>query len=810
MAESFGHLLHRFRARARLNISELAEALGADRKSVAAWEAHQRVPRDRARLIDLAEVLRLSPSETEQLIIAVRHHRPSSYRDGLLAADSGPFDSPPPVAPPADPVTSQQYTPLPVPLTSFIGREQEVARLRAALLHDVRLLTIIGSPGVGKTHLALYVAAHLSDSFADGVYFVSLAPIADPELVVATIAAELGLGEDGSQQLVKQLTQYLQHKRLLLVLDNFEQVLAAGVGLAELLVACPQLKILVTSRASLQIRGEQQFPLLPLGLPPQETPESIERLLIYPAVTLFLDRAGAIKPGVTLTSENAAAICAICTDLDGLPLAIELMAARINLFPPQTMLDWLRQSRLHLLRGGTRDMPPRHRTLSDAIQWSYNLLDHQEQVVFARLSVFVNGCTFEAAAAVCSADRSGNLLDAVIALIDNSLVQQRLDGMGQPRLAMLETIREYAFACLLDLEAVETSRYQHLRYYLQLVEAAESQLSNQQQGVWQDRLDAEHGNLRAALQWALERREIEFALRFGGVLWRFWQVRGYLSEGRRWLTAILDLRSPADGDCRLMALRANALNGASMLARIQGDYDQAVRLLEESLSLWRQLGDKSGIAIALDALGFILHQQGQFEQAQQFCTESLTIFQELNDRVRMAHALNDLGFILHNQGQHEQAKVSFTESLAIGQAVGDHQGNVFALFGLGFVAYSQGDYPAAREHLQRSLLVQHQLGNKLLYVYAQCLEVLAGVAIKEGRPSQAAQGLGAAEVLREQLNVPLPPAYRPLYQQVVQALHAILGEPGFSEAWAAGRALTRDQVLAYALDALMIECAIGD
>jgi len=609
---------------------------------------------------------------------------------------------------------------LPAPLTPLVGRQQEVEAVCALLRHpEVRLVTLTGTGGVGKTRLGLAVGTNLLDDFADGVCFVPLAPMSDADLVIPTIAQALGIKEAGERTFADLLHAHVRDKRLLLLLDNFEQVLAAAASLSALLADCPQLKLLVTSRAVLHLHGEHEFPVPPLALPDlAHLPES-ETLAAYAAVTLFLHCAQAASPGFQATPANIRAIAEICVRLDGLPLAIELAAARVKLLPPQALLTRL-EHRLQVLTSGARDAPVRQQTLRNMLAWSYHLLDAQEQQLFRRLSVFARGCTLEAVEGLYTAlgEMPADVLDGVASLIDKSLLRPSEQEGEEPRLLMLATIREYGLEVLASSGDMESTLRAHAHYYLRLAEDAEVEIGGPQQAAWLNRLEREHDNLRAVLQWSLEQagnkeaieseRSMETALRLGGALRSFWVVHGHISEGRSFLERALAAREGIEAP-----VQAKALIVAGHLAFIQSDYDRAEPLFQQSLALYRQLEDQPGIAFALSLLGSVAWTKGHMTAARALTEEALVIARQVDDMERSANALFILGLVSSSQGEYDRARALFEESLAIHRVSENKRGIVHALSQLAQVLLvSQGDQARVSPLLEECLALSQEVGYK--------------------------------------------------------------------------------------------------
>ncbi len=775
-------------------------------------------------------------------------------------------------------ISNTHFNNLPVQLTSLIGREQEIAAVCTLLRRaDVRLVTLTGPGGIGKTRLSLQVATELLDTFTDGVCFVPLATISDPTVAVHFLSHLLGL----EHQFVRQQTfeehmnyvkVFLRDKHFLLLMDNFEQVVSAAPYLTELLSGCPKLKILVSSRATLHVHGEQAFTVPPLSCPRRTHLPALEELSQYSAITLFLQRASAVKPDFALTRTNAPTVAAICRHLDGLPLAIELAAARIKLLPPQALLQRLTH-RLSVLTSGTQNAPARQQTLRNTIAWSYNLLGTVEQRLFQQISVFVGGCTLEAVESIfgASGDEAGQILDGAASLIDMSLLQQIEQEDGEPRLVMLETIREYGLEALAASGEQELTRQAHAAYYLTLAEKAEPKIGGPHQAAWLERLEREHDNLRVALQWLIDQGSSELALRLAGALRPFWAVHGPFSEGRGFLERALALNNEV-----ATPVRAKALFAAANLAFIQSDYDRAEELCEESLKLFRELGARPGIAFSLYLLAWVRRDNASQDVA--LVEEALEIFKEIGARELIAWCIYTLSFLEGARGEYARAYTLIEESLALNRDIGNKRGIAHTLTNLarirlvslddkageaavhslleecltlfrelddkdglafscslrGQLALRQGDTATARSLIEESISLYRKMGsrqgiaeslnqlarvaivqeeNNIAYTYfkeslaiamemkrkaltASCLEGIARVGTSQGKFVLATQLWGLAEALRATIGVPITPIDRAEYERSVANACVQLGEKVFANAWAQGQSMTPEQALA--------------
>jgi predicted ATPase/class 3 adenylate cyclase len=725
-------------------------------------------------------------------------------------------------------------TNLPQQLTRFIGREREIDAVKG-LLADTRLLTLTGTGGMGKTRLALQVGAEVLEAYPDGVWLIELAALSDAGVVPQQVAAALGVREEPGRPLPDTLIDALRPKRLLLILDNCEHLVEASASLAHaLLRGCPELHVLATSRAALGLVGETIWRVPSLAAPDPHQHETVEQLTQYLAVQLFIDRARESRPGFKVTNATAPAVAQLCYRLDGIPLAIELAAARVRALSVEQLMERL-DDRFRLLTGGSRTALPRQQTLRAALDWSFDLLSDQERALLRRVSVFAGGWTLEAAEAVCGGVGEWEEgLDLLTALVEKSLVGFEEPG-GEARYRLLETIRQYAHERLVESAEVEALQDRHQQYYLRLAEAAEPQLTGPDQTRWLARLEADHDNLRAAFDRTTAGNGGEAALRLAVALWRFWYVRGYSSEGRERLALVLSKAVAVDPT----ASRAKALNGAGALAFLQGDYGAARSLYEESLAIWRALGERQGIAASLGNLGLLAHRQANFAAARTLHEESLAIRRELGspqgiaaslsslglvadsqgdsaaaralheeslairrelgDRLGIAICLNNLGNVAQAEGEYPAARALYEESLAIKRELGDRRGIATSLNNMGNVANEQGEYLAARALFEESLAIRRELGDQL--GAAESLEGLGELARATGRPARAIRLWGATSAVRERIGAPLTPEEHADQERLLAAARAALGEEAFAAAWAAGRAMPLEQAIAAALEA---------
>lgn len=691
------------------------------------------------------------------------------------------------------PSPAARLTNLPIPLTTFIGRAKEIAALKE-LLPKTRLLTLTGAGGCGKTRLAIQVATDLVNAYQHGAWWIELAVLTDGALVPQSVAKALGVREIPTQPLIETLTNHLRSRELLLLLDNCEHLVRACAELTEtLLSACPNLKILTTSREVLGIAGETAWRVPELSLPALAHFPTTATLMEYDGIRLFAERAAAATPNFRLTEQNASAVAQIASRLDGIPLAIELAAARVKILSVEQIAARL-EDRFRLLAGGSRTALPRQQTLRATMDWSYGLLSEQERLLFRRLSVFAETFSVDAVEAVCVGE--GIERDDVIALLSSLaakslIIADQLDG--EVRYRLLDTVRQYAREKLLESQGAEQMRDRHLNFFFKLVEEAEPKLKSPEETLWLERLEREYENLRAALEWAMAKASVEVRLNFAANLSWFWTVRGYYGEASAWLDSALTGSSNASA-----STRAKALHALGWAVNARGDYGRALTLFEESLALYRQVGDRSGIAFVLNALGVWASFQGDDAKAKPLYEESLALRRELGDKWGIAQTLQNFAFIALEESDYARAEALYKEALALWRELGDIRGVARMQSGLAKIAQRQGDYEQAAALGTEALSQLLEVGDK--WSFAQGLEGFATLATARGEPERAARLFGTAETLRESIGFPLVPSERVNYDLDVAAVRTQLDQATFNAAWAEGRAMTLEQALEFVLE----------
>lgn len=849
--QSFGQRLRQRRKALDMTQEDLAGCVGCSQTAIRMIEHGQRRPsRQVAEL--LARCLRIPEEEQAPFVALARQTLPAQPAPGATEPQDG-----------AGPARQTEPGNLPARLTALIGRAGDVETLRKLLLRkDVRLVTLTGAPGVGKTSLAIEAAADLQDhpDFPDGVFWVALAAITDPDLVIPSIARMLAVEDTGSGPLAATLKRHLRQSRMLMLLDNFEQVVEAAPAIADLLESCANLKVLVTSREALDVHGEREFSVHTLPLPDRRALAAqggmgLETLAANPAVALFVERAQSVDRNFVLSEENALDVAAICERLDGLPLAIELVAARTRILPIANLLQRLQgeheQARLNLLSGGARTQSARHRTLRDAIGWSYDLLTPTEQLLFRRLGVFLGGFTLPAAEAVCNAasDFQPDLFEHVSQLLHKNLLKREhtpggtREGNGEPRFSMPEMVREYSLERLGETGEKEELRLLHAEYFLAMASSFDLVMVGENEKVLGLRIDSDYDNVRAALAWTLENRAVDMALPFGLSLSRYWEIRGHYSEGRDWLQRIISAQSISaekdpDAACKLAWLRLRAgrlslymtdyatarslledslavateqgieslIGSASgslgILAWLQGDHAAAEPLYEVCLKIHEQSKNMSAVANTTWALGTIAAERGNFERAENLLKHSISMAKEIGDTYVASGSLRDLGVTLCYKGEYREASGYIEQGIALAREAQFRVGVNWAMSALGFARLGQGDYTRAEELFRESLRLaktidKHKIPDSLEGL-AEVEFVLAEGGKAQARLQRAATLLGAAEAIRGAMKSKIIPVRAPSRGRLVAEVRSRLGPETYEQAYRLGEAMSFEEVLSLA------------
>jgi predicted ATPase len=775
--ESFGDMLRRHRHARRLTQAELAERASLSERGISDLERGLKRPQ-RATVQLLIETFGIAPDVVEEFETAARTR---------VAVSEVAHNGPP------------KHN-LPAGVTTFVGRSSEIDRLLQVLDSDpsdvrsARLVTLVGAGGMGKTRLAVEAARFVVDRYTDGVRFVELAAVRDPSLMPQLVAAALPVREQPGRTLVDTLVASIRDMEVLLILDNCEHLIQASAEHAAMLLrACPALRILATSREPLRIDGELMWRVGPLSLPPVDD-QQIDVALRFEAVQLFVERAQSVVPEFALTPRNAHAVMDACFRLDGIPLALELAAARVRQLDIEQIAALL-QDRFRLLVAGNRTAPERHQTLRATVDWSYELLSEAERRLFERLAVFSGGWTLQAAEGVCAGDvlAPTNLLDLHGQLVDKSLVlTDRTDPRAPLRYGMLETLRQYAQEQLVTGSNADAIALRHVQYYLAMAEQAELELRGARQVAWLERLEVDHENLRAAWRWSVQHRA-DLAMRLAAALWRFWELHGHLTEGRRCLDETLNLVDSANSQNDMYA---RLLNGAGNLASTQGDFGRARAFHEQALAIRRSIGDSRGVGGSLNNLGGVASAQGDHESARSLFEEGLAIMREHEDRWGIGLLLLNLGVNARDRSDYALARALLHESIAIMRGLGDRWAIALVLNMLGDLAHRNGNSILASSHYQESLTILRDLGERRRI--ALSLDVMASLAAALGQVQKAMRLAAAAEALRESIGA--APDQQPELRSPLESAEATLSEEVRELLWREGRAMTVDQAVALALE----------